>query len=174
MIVARHAQSVWNLHFGRDRVDPGIPDAPLTELGHAQALDLARRLAEQDVRRVVASPYTRTLQTASIVGRTLDVPVAIEPLVRERNAFSCDQGSSPEALVGAWPDLVFDGLAADWFGTPIETLEQLRERCGAFARKAASWADFEHVAVISHWGFIRGLTGQEITNAGFVRLARPI
>lgn len=173
MIVARHAQSVWNLHFGRDRFDPGIPDAPLTEFGQTQAENLASRLAEQDIRRLVASPYTRTLQTAAIVGRALDVPITIEPLVRERNAFSCDQGSSPEALIGAWPNLVFDGLATDWFGTPIETAEQLAERCDAFLRKAASWSDFDHVAVISHWGFIRGLTGQEITNAGFVRLDRP-
>ncbi|WP_431268207.1 hypothetical protein [Dankookia sp. P2] len=37
VILLRHGQSAFNLHFGATGQDPGIPDAPLTPLGQAQA-----------------------------------------------------------------------------------------------------------------------------------------
>ena len=37
MLLIRHAQSEWNQFFGRTRVDPGLPDPPLTTEGVRQA-----------------------------------------------------------------------------------------------------------------------------------------
>jgi broad specificity phosphatase PhoE len=170
VIVARHAQSEWNVHFGRTRTDPGIPDAPLTELGRAQARLLADRLARHGVKRLVSSPYRRTLQTAAIVAERLGCPIEVEPLVRERNAFSCDQGSRPDELARLWPALAFGHLTDGWWGRPVEPVESVLERAARFREHAAAWSDRREVAVISHWGFIRSLTGQEIANAGFVRV----
>lgn len=165
MILTRHAQSVWNLHFGRDRIDPGIPDAPLTDAGLAQARALVEPFRRQGIRRLVASPYRRALQTAAVVAEALALPVAVEPLVRERNAFSCDEGSPAEELARLWPNLDFAHLTPGWWGAPVETKEALLERCARFTTLARSWPDRDHVAVVSHWGFIRGLTGLETANA---------
>lgn len=170
MIIARHAQSLWNVHFSRNHVDPGIPDAPLTDHGRAQAAHLAERLEREGIRRLVASPYRRTLETATIVAERLGCPITVEPLVRERNAFSCDRGSLPRELDRLWPGIGCEALAEDWFGQPIESVESVQSRARRFIKTAAAWADLRKVAVVSHWGFIRALTGQEIANAGFVRV----
>ena len=59
MILLRHGQSEFNLHFTATRRDPGIVDPRLTELGHAQAAEAARRLAGERITRIITSPYTR-------------------------------------------------------------------------------------------------------------------
>jgi broad specificity phosphatase PhoE len=51
MILLRHAQSEFNLHFTATRRDPGIIDPKLTPLGHRQAREAAARLMLQEVRR---------------------------------------------------------------------------------------------------------------------------
>ncbi|MDP9095062.1 MAG: histidine phosphatase family protein, partial [Pseudomonadota bacterium] len=58
MILLRHGQSEFNLHFSRTKVDPGIEDPQLTTLGLTQAEQAAAALAGLGLRRVVVSPYT--------------------------------------------------------------------------------------------------------------------
>jgi glucosyl-3-phosphoglycerate phosphatase len=170
MILVRHAESEWNRHFSRTRIDPGIPDPPLTPTGRRQAAQLAEQLAEARVRRLVASPYRRALETATIVAEALSLPIIVEPLVRERCVFSCDEGSPPEQLAVHWPHLDFAHLEERWWGVPAETEVSLGQRCAAFRAKADIMPDRWHVAVITHWGVIRALTGQELTNGACTRL----
>ena len=77
MILLRHGQSEFNLHFGATRRDPGVVDAPLTALGHTQAEEAAQRLLGEGIRRIIVSPYTRALQTAAPIAATLAVPVFV-------------------------------------------------------------------------------------------------
>jgi broad specificity phosphatase PhoE len=170
MILVRHAESEWNRHFSRTRIDPGIPDPPLTPAGRRQAEQLIDRLAAADVARLVASPYRRALETATVVANALNLTIAIEPLVRERCVFSCDLGTSPQELAALWPDLDFAHLEAQWWGVPAESEVSLARRCAAFRAKTDALPDRRQVAVITHWGVIRALTGQELTNAAAIRL----
>lgn len=170
MILVRHAESEWNRHFSRTRIDPGIPDPHLTATGRRQAEQLIDRLAAANVSRLVASPYRRTLQTATIVAKALGLAIEIEPLVRERCVFSCDLGSSPKQLATLWPELDFAHLEEGWWGAPAESEASLGRRCVAFRAKSDALPDRLEVAVITHWGVIRALTGQELTNAAFLRL----
>ena len=105
MILLRHGQSAFNLHFGATGEDPGIPDAPLTPLGQAQAEAAAAALAGEGIRRILCSPYTRALQTAAPIARRLDLPVTVTPVVRERCSASCDIGTPRTELALAWPAL---------------------------------------------------------------------
>src|SRR6185312_7012184 len=93
MILLRHGQSEFNLHFSATRRDPGIVDPRLTELGHAQAAAAANVLAGERITRIVVSPYTRALQTAAPLAKAFGVPILINPIVRERYAFACDIGT---------------------------------------------------------------------------------
>jgi broad specificity phosphatase PhoE len=170
MILVRHAESEWNRHFSRTRIDPGIPDPPLTRTGRRQSTQLAEQLADAEVRRLVASPYRRALETATIIAETLCVPIIVEPLVRERCVFSCDEGTPPEQLAAHWPHLDFAHLEERWWGVPAESEVSLDERCAAFRAKTDTLPDRWHVAVITHWGVIRALTGQELTNGACIRL----
>lgn len=170
MLLIRHAQSEWNLFFGRTRVDPGLPDPPLTAEGVRQAEVAAAELERLGVRRLISSPYRRTLQTAVILAARLDAPIEVEPLVRERCAFSCDQGSDPESLARDWPELDFSALPPVWWGGMIESHGTLQRRCAQFRERALARPDRGEIAVVSHWGFIRCLTGLELANAEHVRL----
>ncbi|RYI79469.1 MAG: histidine phosphatase family protein, partial [Acetobacteraceae bacterium] len=103
MILLRHGQSEFNLHFSATKKDPGIPDPKLTPLGHEQAEAAALALAGERIDRIIASPYTRALQTAAPIARQRNLPITVTPTVRERYAFSCDVGSPCTALRFAFP-----------------------------------------------------------------------
>jgi broad specificity phosphatase PhoE len=81
IFVVRHAD-VENPH----RVLYGhLPGFELSALGRIQAAALGERLSAEDVRRIVHSPLTRAVETATIINRNLPQPVAMEsePELRE-------------------------------------------------------------------------------------------
>jgi broad specificity phosphatase PhoE len=169
MILLRHGQSEFNLHFGATRRDPGIIDPQLTELGHAQAEEAARQLRGQDIRRIVASPYTRALQTARPVAAALNLPVTIDPIVRERYAFACDVGTTRQELARCWPEHDFSAIPETWWPAEEETETAIVSRAARFRADIAARHDWAHTLVVSHWGFILSMTGQSVANGQWLR-----
>lgn len=172
MILVRHGQTEFNVVYGATRQDPGIVDPGLTEEGVRQAEAAAAALRAHDVRRVLTSPYSRTLHTAEIIAEALGLAVAVEPLVRERAFFACDIGTPRSHLARRWPGFDFADLPERWWPEPEETEDELMARCTTFRAVMARVDDWAHVLVVSHWGFIRGLTGQAVTN-GTILPYRP-
>lgn len=170
MILVRHAESEWNRLFSITRVDPGIRDPALTDVGRDQALQLTSRIAELGIRRLISSPYRRTLETASTVARALDLPIEVQPLVRERCVFSCDIGTPASRLERLWPGLDFTGLDEFWWGEAEESEASLALRTRGFRELVRGRSETSTIAVITHWGFIRAMTGEEVANAACVRL----
>ncbi len=168
MILIRHGQSHFNAVFNETRVDPGIVDPGLTEEGERQAAAAAQALLDHNVRRILASPYSRTLHTAEIIAGRLGLGVTVEPLVRERTFFVCDIGSQRSRLAGRWPGFDFGDLLERWWPDPEETEQALLARCTAFRTVMAETEDWAYVAVVSHWGFIRGLTGRAVANGSLM------
>ncbi len=164
MNLVRHGQSHFNVVYGATRQDPGIVDPGLTDEGIRQAKAAAETLAGRDVRRILASPYTRTLHTADIIASALGLPVEIEPLVRERCFFTCDIGSPRSHLSARWGHFDFGALPERWWPDPDESEAELERRCQTFRADMARREDWPHVAVVTHWGFIRGLTGHAVDN----------
>ena len=170
MILLRHGQSAFNLAFTATRRDPGIPDPHLTPLGQRQAEAAAEALADAGIERIIASPYTRTLQTATPVARRLGLPIQVNPLVRERYAFSCDIGSSRDTLAAAWPDLDFSQLGeAPWWPAMEEPEPQILARARLFRAEMAALPGWRNTLVVSHWGFILSVTGESMANGDWVR-----
>ena len=172
MLLVRHGESQWNVPFGAVRVDAGIFDPLLTGRGRGQAVEAAERLADEGIRRIVASPYRRTLETATIIADRLGVDIEVDALVRERCAFSCDQGSPVEMLERGWPELDFSALAPRWWGARIESVRSIRERARRFLERAENLADHEHTLVVCHWGFVLAVTGRSVDNAEIVRVPK--
>lgn len=164
MILIRHGQSHFNLHYGQTRVDPGIPDPELTETGREQALAAAEVLRPRAVKRLIASPYTRALETAHIIADALALPITVEPLVRERAAFTCDIGTPPAELAKRWPKCAFAHLEERWWGVHEESEASVMARGLRFRALMAATPDWPAVAVVTHWGFIRALTGETVLN----------
>ncbi|WP_043835216.1 histidine phosphatase family protein [Muricoccus aerilatus] len=170
MILLRHGQSEFNLHFNATRQDPGIEDPRLTPLGHEQAEAAAEALAAQGVTRILASPYTRALQTAAPLARRLGLPVHVQPLVRERFAFTCDVGSHRDDLCAAWPELDFDHLDAIWWPQEEEGSDSILSRARLFRSEMRERPDWPHTVVVCHWGFIMAMTGLSVMNGQWLRV----
>lgn len=169
MLLIRHGQSHFNVAFSVTKQDPGIRDPELTEEGRRQIVAAAAEITilrqqGRDIRRLISSPYTRALQTATILSAALDLPVTVDPLVRERAAFICDIGASPADLKVRFPHYRFDHLEDLWWHDHIvrgiaESEELLAERAAAFRAAMAADPHAAATLVVTHWGFIRCLTG---------------
>ena len=184
MILLRHCQSEFNLHFTRTRRDPGIVDPALTPEGLAQAEAAAADLCGDDGRacgigRIVVSPYRRALQTAAPIAARLGLALDVTGLVRERYAFACDIGSPRSALERDWPGIDFSGLDEIWWhdgtldaaGAPVaESEESVIERAGRFRADMARRPDWGQALLVSHWGFLLALSGRSLENGQWMRV----
>lgn len=169
MILLRHGQSEFNRHFTATRRDPGITDPPLTPLGREQVAAAAAALAPERIGRILVSPYTRALATAVPIAESLGVPVVINPIVRERFAFTCDIGTPRTELALAWPQLDFSRIDEIWWPAIPESAESVVDRAALFRAEMAALPGWADALVVSHWGFILALTGVSVANGRWLR-----
>lgn len=170
MLLIRHGQSEFNVVYSVTRQDPGIRDPLLTETGRAQARAAGEALASHGVQRLVASPYTRALETAEIIAGVLEVPIAVDARIGERAAFACDVGSPIATLRARWPHLALDHLDEVWWPDLEESETALDRRCESFRCAMAGAADWQSTGIVTHWGFIRSLTGLTVPNCAVLRV----
>lgn len=163
MFLLRHGESYFNLHFNATRTDPGIEDPELTERGRQQAHAAAAALREVALTRIIVSPYTRALQTAQPVIATQNADVQVMHEVRERAAFSCDIGSSPERLAGRFPQHQFSHLPDRWWPESESEAETV-ERAARFRAVIAQCVDSSTTLLVSHWAFLLALSGVSLGN----------
>jgi broad specificity phosphatase PhoE len=164
MLLLRHGQSYFTLHFNATQVDPGIEDPELTPLGIEQAEAAAARLAAVALTRIIVSPFTRALQTAQPVLAVHRVPVQIMHEVRERAAFACDVGRPPQHLASRFPHHDFAHLPQQGWYEGLESEKQTIARADAFRRLMAARDDAHSTLLVSHWAFILALTGASLAN----------
>ncbi len=169
MILLRHGQSEFNLHFTATKRDPGIPDPKLTPLGHSQAAQAAEELAGAGIERILCSPYTRALQTADAVARRLNLPIIVTPQVRERYAFSCDIGSPATELRRAFPQVDLAHIEEVWWPAIEEPDHQIEARAALFRGEMAAIPAWRNTLVVCHWGFILAMTGERKQNGEWLR-----
>ena len=79
--VLRHGQTDWNVQMRLQ----GSTDIPLNETGRAQAHVAAKILAGEGVTQIIASPLSRALETAQIVGAAAGIEPVIDNRLIERN-----------------------------------------------------------------------------------------
>lgn len=169
MILIRHGQSEFNVVYAETRVDPGIRDPILTELGRRQAAAAASTVEGQGIRKLIASPYRRAIQTAEIIGETLGLEVSINDQIGERAAFTCDIGTPRSGLQRDWPHLQFDHIDESWWPELEESESALDARGRAFRTRMSEEGDWQGTAIVTHWGFIRTLTGHRVGNCTVLR-----
>lgn len=169
MILLRHGQSEFNLHFSVTRRDPGIVDPRLTPLGHQQARAAAEALAGERITRIIASPYWRALETAAPIAARLGLKVQVNPLVSERYAFACDVGSPRTELARGWPHHDFSHIEEIWWPAIEEPIASIVDRAALFRGEIGALDDWQDTLVVSHWGFILAMTGKSMPNGGWMR-----
>lgn len=172
----RHAQSEFNAAFALQMRDPMIFDTKLSELGRSQAVQARDTVAELDIKNVVVSPLTRTLETAEIIFQRTH-PTIVNANVREQTTHSGDVGSHPKLLAADWGHLDFSHLEDHWWyqgeedahGIPDEPLAALEKRAEAFVEFARQ-TGMKSTAIVSHGNFIRVLTGVQPDNCQVLKL----
>lgn len=174
----RHAQSQHNARAATApdedllRRDPTLRDAPLTELGHQQALALAAEVSRlRQIELVVVSPLTRAIQTTLAAFHDHPAPRLVQALHREHLDSWCDIGQSPAALAHAFPMLDFDHLDDPWWHVGDGAEPYVQEPIEALDRRVSTFADWLRarpegcIAVVGHGTFLRRLTGEGFANA---------
>ena len=76
----RHGQTDWNV-AGKFQ---GQTDVPLNATGIAQAQNAAAQLAAHQIDRIISSPLTRALRTATIVAEQRSLAAEVDPQLTER------------------------------------------------------------------------------------------
>lgn len=107
VLLLRHGQSTWNAEARWQ----GWADAPLSDVGLAQAREMAARLAASTVRftRVVSSDLSRSIDTAEAVAEALGLgEVSVEPDLRERDVGDWSGRTTDEI------DIIWPGAIAAW------------------------------------------------------------
>lgn len=100
LLLIRHGQSQANV----DQIIQGDDD-PLTDLGRQQADHLGRHLAaSRNVTHLYSSPLARARETASIIGRHIDIDPEFEPGLAEINAGHA-VGMTWEAWNATFPEI---------------------------------------------------------------------
>lgn len=155
VLLLRHGQSTWNAESRWQ----GWADAPLSDEGLRQAAAMGAQLASWPQRfgRVVSSDLARSVDTAAVIARILDLgDVAVEAGLRERDVGDWT-GRTTEEIEIIWP-----GAIAAWRAGRLdrppggEHEPDFRARIVRAVERLA--ADTEGPALaITHGGVIRGL-----------------
>ena len=139
----RHGETDWNA-ANRSQ---GSADIPLNATGVAQAERAALALRNRGIRTIVSSPLDRARHTARVVGTALDLPVAVDPALREV-AFGVHEGQP----MGDWFHAWVEGR-----DTPegAESFAELRARGVAALNRALERT--APVLVVAHGALFRAL-----------------
>jgi broad specificity phosphatase PhoE len=161
----------------RDRQWPGsMADlAPLTETGVRQAVEAAGRLAEAGATKLVSSPFTRTMHTASFVAARLGLSLEV--------AFGLHEWLPDDTFGWQTHDEVraqyaeFDACGGEWppgERRPWEPLSEVRHRAAAALRAALAGMNGDGALIaVCHEMVIRSLTGEPSTATGQFRQIGP-
>jgi broad specificity phosphatase PhoE len=139
----RHGETDWNAQG----ISQGNVDIPLNATGIAQARAAAQKLRNRGIATIVSSPLSRAKVTAEFVGEALNLPVAIDPDLREVR-FGVQEGQPMSGWFTDWISGAFTPEGA-------ETFAALRARAVAAANRAT--AKPPAVLIVAHGALFRSL-----------------
>ncbi|WP_280435225.1 histidine phosphatase family protein [Nocardia carnea] len=116
IFLVRHAQSVSPTPNG-----PNEYQRPLTDIGRAQANQLAGSLAELDPSAVISSPYLRSVQTLEPAARQWNLRIHTDPRLREWHSGVEPTPDYARHYAQSWAH-------PQWSRPGTESLQELTER----------------------------------------------
>jgi broad specificity phosphatase PhoE len=152
ILLIRHGQTDWNLA----RRAQGHIDIPLNETGRWQSERLARRLAGWPVDAIYSSDLLRASETATIVGRALNLTPILEAAFRERNG-GIFQGLTGEELAQRYPDALQAFLDHGRSPPGGESNLDLARRAAPALDQLAAAHRGQTIALVTHGGTLRVL-----------------
>jgi len=154
LLLVRHGVTTWNAQHRYQ----GHTNVPLSEVGVRQAVALAERLSAEEIHTLYSSDLDRARTTARLIAQRHDLPVCLEPRLREIH-------------FGAWEGLSYQQIQERyaeeykaWKADPMsvappggETLAQVAERVRAVLDQLAVRHLNETVLITAHGGVLQVL-----------------
>lgn len=135
------------------------PDAPLTEKGKEQAIDLAVFLSDKKVERIISSPFLRAVQTIEPLAVKKDLEIETDNRLQERVLSSVSMPDWIDKLEATYKDLdlKYEGgeSSNEAIRRIIEVVNDLRA------------SDAENTIIVAHGGIISLLLHYYDKSAGF-------
>ena len=167
----RHGEPIWDLAAGENRKGAEAGWAAhivlLTGNGISQIENASKTLSAEDPELIISSPMSRSLQSAAILSRMLDLPLRVEFDLHEWICGWCETielvgetVAEMQKLGGEWPL----GETRDW-----EPMSSVRERVN---RVLGQYRSFHRVVVVCHEIVIFSLTGKMMGFAEFARIEK--
>ena len=153
----RHGRTEWNV---RGLVQ-GQEDVALDEVGVRQAHEAAARVAALTPTRIVSSDLRRAAATADVLGALCELPVEMDPRLREMH-FGARQGLSLREAFDRWPDQMRAWRAGE--DVRLEGAETYADTASRFAAAldevCGALAEGETAVIVSHGAAMRvGICG---------------
>jgi phosphoserine phosphatase len=147
ILLIRHGRTVWN----KDTVFRGRADIPLDDTGLQQAEALASALQREDIARVVSSPLSRALQTATAVAAAHGLTVATDDAFIDLD-FGDWQGLQVAEVENRYPELhsLWQLRPRDVHFPGGETLDEVADRSFAALTKLVTTHAAETIALVAH------------------------
>lgn len=133
IFLVRHGETVDNAR----QIMQGQTQGCLNEKGREQALQVAQRLADEQIDAVVASDLNRAIQTAEYISALHGLAVKTTPLLRERDWGGFTGRFIPDLKGEVWPD-------------DIESEEALLLRARAFLLYITTTYPGKRVVAVGH------------------------
>lgn len=167
ILLIRHGETEWN----RMRRMQGHIDIPLSEVGRRQALALAAALTTERPQVIYASDLQRARDTAQPTADMLDLPVTLDPGLRER-CFGAFEGLMYEEIGARYPQAFARMQARDPHvqfpagERKAETLTDFYRRAVGAVARIARRHEGSKLAIVTHGGVLdclyREATGKAI------------
>ncbi|MCQ2212354.1 MAG: histidine phosphatase family protein [Bacteroidaceae bacterium] len=141
LLLTRHGQTKENVL----RILQGQMPGELTEEGIKQAEELRESLKGTHIDLIISSDLKRAVDTTNIVNAERQLPVELEPLIRERN-------------FGIHTGMPYKGITGE-LDPSAETVEAMFRRAAEWLHKVAREHEGQTVLVISHGLFLRVIQG---------------
>lgn len=167
------SQRIWIVRHGNreDFQNPGWArtaqrpfDPALSADGETQAQEVGRSLRDEPIDCIFASPFLRTIQTASHIADALDLPVFLEPGIGEILGAGIEMPAlmPEEERASRFPRISRDHSPVGRLSYP-ESSEDGHKRAGAAAHDLTLRYPDSNLLMVTHGapvvGIIRGLTG---------------
>jgi lambda family phage portal protein len=157
LYIVRHGETQLNA----DGMTRGWANPPLNDAGRVEAAAAADKLADRGITMVVSSDLLRAVETAVIIGRTINAQVVVDPGLRPWGFGPEIEGKSSVAVApqiehyARNPDERPTGKYPD--GTLPETFNQYRERIFQTIEKIQNTYPSGQTAIVTHYRTFKAL-----------------
>lgn len=120
--IMRHSEAEHNLRNVISSAVPEKPESHLTLQGRKMVEGAAKSLAGKGIDMIVASDFTRTKETAEIVGKILGIGVTLDPRLREISGLDGFPSSETGKYISSFRDRLVKKVPGG------ETISEVRSR----------------------------------------------